>query len=113
MGRDSVLGTLTVATVLCVACALLVSSARVVLRERQEANKELDRKRNILAAAGLVDEEVESKEIDQIFAARVKEVLVDLDKAEVVSQVEGAEKYDSREILDDPQQTKPITVDGP
>ena len=43
MARDTVSHTLLVATVLCVACSVLVSGAAVGLRERQETNKQLDR----------------------------------------------------------------------
>lgn len=114
MGRDSVIGTLLVATVLCVACALVVSSTRVLLSERQEENKRLDRKKNILLAAGLIDEEAGREKIDAIFAERVRPVLIDLDKGEVVPPSEvDYDTYDPREILDDPEQSKEITVEGP
>jgi Na+-transporting NADH:ubiquinone oxidoreductase subunit C len=45
--------TLVVALVLCVVCSLVVSVAAVGLRPLQEANRALDRQRNILLAAGL------------------------------------------------------------
>jgi len=45
--------TLTVALVLCIVCSLVVSAAAVVLHPLQEANRSLDRQRNILLAAGL------------------------------------------------------------
>ena len=41
MQRDSVLGTLTVAVVLCVVCSVLVSTAAIGLRERQQRNKQV------------------------------------------------------------------------
>jgi len=45
--------TLRVAFVLCVVCSLVVSAAAVGLHPLQEANRALDRQRNILLAAGL------------------------------------------------------------
>lgn len=114
MGRDSVLGTLTVATVLCVFCALLVSSARVMLLDLQETNKQLDRKKNILLAAGLLDDEASTQEIDKIYAERVRPILIDLDENEVVPSDEvNYEEYDPREALDDEAQTSPVDPSGP
>ena len=54
--KDSIRHTVTVALVLCVVCSVIVSTAAVVLKPRQEANKLLDRNRNILTAAGMFDE---------------------------------------------------------
>lgn len=54
--NDTVGKTLLVAVTLCLACSLVVSTAAVTLRPLQEANKLLDRKRNILLAAGLLEE---------------------------------------------------------
>lgn len=109
MERDSVLGTLVVATILCVACALLVTSTRVILSERQETNKQLDRKKNILQAAGLIEEDAGRDEIEEVYAERVVPVLVNLDEGTVVppSEVDYA-SYDAREALNDPQQTQPV-----
>jgi Na+-transporting NADH:ubiquinone oxidoreductase subunit C len=50
---DSVASTLAVALVLCIVCALVVSAAAVGLHPLQQANRTLDRQRNILLAAGL------------------------------------------------------------
>ena len=54
--KDSVVGTLTVAGLVCIVCSILVSISVVILRPIQKMNKELDRKKNILAAAGLMNE---------------------------------------------------------
>lgn len=62
MAKDTVQRTLIVALALCVVCSLVVSTAAVMLKPTQEANKTLDRKRNILAAAGLLQEDVSVEE---------------------------------------------------
>ena len=51
MGNDSISKTFGVALALCVVCAVVVSSAAVILRPTQEVNKLLDLKANILASA--------------------------------------------------------------
>ena len=55
MANESVTKTIFVAVVLCIVCAIVVSSAAVVLRSAQEENKLLDLKANILASAGLLE----------------------------------------------------------
>jgi Na+-transporting NADH:ubiquinone oxidoreductase subunit C len=52
--RSSAFHTVAFSAGVCVVCALLVSTAAVTLRDRQVANAELDRKRNVLAAAGVI-----------------------------------------------------------
>ena len=52
VANDSIKKTFGVAALLCVVCAVVVSSAAVMLRPTQEANKLLDLKTNILASAG-------------------------------------------------------------
>ena len=53
--RDTTGKTLGVAFALCVACSVVVSTAAVLLEPLQERNRIEDRKRNILAAAGMYD----------------------------------------------------------
>ncbi|HBQ39968.1 MAG TPA: Na(+)-translocating NADH-quinone reductase subunit C, partial [Halieaceae bacterium] len=52
--NDGISKTLLVAFALCIVCSVVVSTAAVMLKPAQEANKTLDRKRNILAAAGML-----------------------------------------------------------
>jgi Na+-transporting NADH:ubiquinone oxidoreductase subunit C len=54
--NDSIGKTLTVAFLLCIVCSVIVSTAAVLLKPAQEINKTLDRKRNILQAAGMYEE---------------------------------------------------------
>ena len=74
MARDSIGRTFTVAFLLCVVCSVLVSGAAVVLRPTQETNELLDKKRNILMAAGLAEE---GRTIDELFE-RIDVRVVDL-----------------------------------
>ena len=57
MQRESVGHTIKIATLLCVVCSVAVSVSAVVLRPRQEANKALEVKKNILSVSGLLDDD--------------------------------------------------------
>ena len=62
--NDSTGRTLLVALVISVVCSIVISSAAVGLKPAQLANKALDKKKNILAAAGLLEP---GKTVDQLF----------------------------------------------
>ncbi|MFC6635569.1 Na(+)-translocating NADH-quinone reductase subunit C [Microbulbifer taiwanensis] len=66
--KDSVKGTLLVALVMCLVCSVVVSTAAVMLKPAQEANAELDMKRNVLMAGGLIsDTKASAAEVEQAF----------------------------------------------
>lgn len=67
MPRESVGHTFLVAFVLCIVCSVLVSAAAVLLRPRQEVNRQLEVQKNILLAAGILTE-------DEATDARVREL---------------------------------------
>lgn len=69
--KDSVVGTILVAFSVCLVCAIVVSTAAVVLKPAQEANIERDRQTNILAAAGLLQEGVSVEEQFESVQTRV------------------------------------------
>ena len=97
MPRETVSKTFFVAAVLCVVCSVLVSIAAVELRPIQKVNKVLDKKRNILTAAGLLDE---SKTIDERFK-NIEAKVVDLATGEYVDGVDP-DTYDQRSAAKDP-----------
>ena len=73
------------ATLVCVVCAVMVSSANVGLKDRQLENQALDKQLNILMASGLATpgEELDRAEIQRRFET-VKPVVVDLQTSQVV-----------------------------
>ncbi len=89
--KDSIGNILRVALSLCVVCSVIVSTAAVTLKPLQEANKVLERKRNILLAADLYRE---GEDIDLLFE-QVETRLVDLATGEYVEGVD-ATAYDQR-----------------
>lgn len=106
MQRDSVGGTFTVAAILCVVCSVIVSSAAVGLRPIQLVKKAEFEKKNILLAAGLIDEGevVSSEQINDTFADNITVELVDLDTGKPATSEQVAEEsYDQRAAAKDPQ----------
>ena len=97
MANESVTKTFVVALTLCIVCAVVVSSAAVLLRPAQEANKLLDLKTNILASAGLLEEGVDVE--TQFEKISVK--LVDMQTGRYTNAID-VESYDQRKASSNP-----------
>ena len=97
MGNDSISKTFGVALALCIVCAVVVSSAAVILRPTQEVNKLLDLKTNILASAGLLREGVSIETQFEQISTRV----VDLNTGRFTDAVDPA-SYDQLKASKDP-----------
>ncbi len=105
LNKDTVGGTLSVALILCVVCSIVVASSAVLLRPMQQANKDLDRKTNILAAAGLLKDGVSvDSQFDDISVRAV-----DLDSGEFTDAVDPA-NYDQRKASKDPAQSEELSA---
>ncbi len=72
MKRESIGQTFKVAFGLCAVCSIIVSSAAVLLRGKQNEKKELDKQKNILIAAGLYDENAKAVRFDETLHKDVK-----------------------------------------
>jgi len=105
VANESVTKTFTVALTLCVVCAVVVSSAAVLLRPAQEANKLLDLKTNILASAGLLQQGVDVE--TQFEKISVK--LVDLDTGLYTDSMD-ADAYDQRKASSDPSMSVALSA---
>ena len=104
--NDSTGKTLLVTLVLCVVCAVVVASATVMLRPLQAANQAINRKENILAAAGLLQPGVS---VAQQFE-RVEARLVDLDSGQFSDALDAA-SYDQRKASKDPALSKKMSAE--
>jgi len=102
--KDTVGGTLSVALILCVVCSIVVASSAVLLRPMQQANKDLDRKTNILAAAGLLKEDVSIDSQFEDITVRA----VDLNTGKFTDTVDVA-TYDQRKASKDPAQSEELS----
>ena len=90
--------TLLIAVLLCLACSILVSTAAVALKPLQQANKENDIKRNILAVTGLNQQ---PGTLDELFA-RFEVQLVDLATGEYADTDIEPTSFDQRRAASDP-----------
>ena len=97
MANESVTKTFVVAFTLCIVCSIVVSSASVVLRPAQEANKLLDLKTNILASAGLLKEGIDVETQFEQISVKV----VDMETGRYSNAVDPA-TYDQRKASSDP-----------
>lgn len=114
--RDSLAGTLLVALILCIACSSVVSIAAVSLKGAQEANKALDKKKNILLSAKLVEDDASAEDVESTYEASIVEHLVDIDTGEVLDPEADdlpidPESYEPKKAAKDPELQEPV-ADG-
>ena len=100
MPKETAGKTFLVAFLLCVVCSVLVSSAAVFLRPTQAINKALDKKKNILMAAGL---KLEGADVDELFK-NIEPKIVDMATGQYVEDIDP-ETYDQRRAAKDPAQS--------
>ena len=102
--NESVQKTITVALVLCLVCAVFVSSAAVILRPAQAVNEKANMQINILQAAGLYDPQQSIQKQFQIVTTR----LVNLETGEFVEGMD-AERYNQRKASKDPSMNRVLS----
>ncbi|WP_439134181.1 Na(+)-translocating NADH-quinone reductase subunit C, partial [Pseudomaricurvus sp.] len=103
--KDSTGRTIGVALALCIVCSIVVSTAAVMLKPAQQANKKLDFNRNILAAAGLLEA---GKSVPEQFE-QITVKLVDMDTGTFTEVTEGADKYDQRKASKNPDRSTSLS----
>lgn len=104
--KDSISYIFTVAFAVCLVCAVIVSVAAVSLRPLQVKNKELDFKKNILAAASLL---VEGKSVEELFS-QIETRLVNIETGEF-SQEFDIDSFDPVKAVSDPAITDDLSSD--
>jgi Na+-transporting NADH:ubiquinone oxidoreductase subunit C len=104
--NESIKKVLTVAVSLCLVCSVVVSSAAVLLRDAQEANKARDMKRNILAAAGLLEKGATVEEQFENVETRV----IDFETGTFTEAVDPA-KYEQRKAAKAPGTSEALTAE--
>ena len=104
MTNDSSLKTFMVASLLCLVCSVLVSTAAVQLKSRQVHNQRLDRQKNILLAGGLLAPgRVDEEQVARLFG-QVESQLIDLETGELVVHQDPQllKLYDEEKAAKDP-----------
>ncbi len=88
------------AAVVCFFCSIMISSANVLLRDRQETNKAVDKKTSVLQAAWLVKpgEKVTAADVERIFQ-NVRPHVVDLATGAVLADVDPESFDEAKEPL--------------
>lgn len=93
--KDSVGGTLTVVVLLSLICSLVVAGAAVLLKPTQDIQKQLDKQKNILQAAGLMQEKTN---VQETYAKFIEPKVVDLATGDYVDVA----NFDARAAAKDP-----------
>lgn len=104
--NDGIGKTFLVAFLLCIVCSVIVSTAAVALKPAQEVNKTLDRKRNILQAAGMMQEGVS---VEEQFA-QVETRVVDMRTGRFTDEVDAA-SYDQRKAAKESDMSRALTTE--
>ena len=84
MRKDSTIGTFLMATCVCVVCSVVVCTAAVLLKPIQDKQREADKRKNVLLAAGITEyegtpvEKLSAEEIIAAFDAEIESQWLDL-----------------------------------
>jgi Na+-transporting NADH:ubiquinone oxidoreductase subunit C len=83
--------------IVCVVCALFVAGSAVSLKDRQDQNILVDRQKNVLAVAGLIEsgEKLTPAEVQQRFSDSIRPVVIDMATGEQDDQID-ATTFDQR-----------------
>ena len=104
--NESFMKTIMVAVVLCLVCSVIVSSAAVLLKDKQLANASLDKKKNVLVAANLLQADTD---IEKAFA-NIEQKFVDLESGKFVA-VSNPESFDQRKLAKETKSSVVIEKD--
>jgi Na+-transporting NADH:ubiquinone oxidoreductase subunit C len=114
--NDSIQKTLLVAILLCLVCSIIVAGAAVYLKPQQIANKQLDKNKNILAAAGLL---VEGESIKEQFK-QITTRIVNLETGAYATEAEldeikaagyNPDAFDQKKSSKDNKLSAPLAAD--
>lgn len=102
--KESVFNTLLVAFMVCLVCAIIVSSAAVSLKPLQDENRTLFRQQNVLQAAGLYEPGMDIRAAFDNIERR----FVDMETGEYV---ERSDDFDQRAAARDPSTSRAVDPD--
>jgi Na+-transporting NADH:ubiquinone oxidoreductase subunit C len=105
--------TFLVALAVCIVCSILVSAPAVTLKKKQDANKRLDKIKNILEAAGLLQD---NANIEAVYNEKVVPAIIDLTTGQELPKTQytetlNPEKFDVKTLLKDPAHSLALTQD--
>ena len=91
MANENTRKVISVALSVCLVCSVLVSTAAVLLREKQEENRRLERVKNILEAAGLWEQDIDA---DALYKTRIRSEIVELKSGELLDAEDIGSRFD-------------------
>ncbi|MDG6882063.1 Na(+)-translocating NADH-quinone reductase subunit C [Phocoenobacter uteri] len=100
--KDSIGGTISIVVLLSLVCSLIVAGSAVLLKSAQEEQKALDKQKNILNVAGLLNGATNKKVVKEIYAKNIEPKIVDLATGDYV---EGIKNFDAKVAAKDPAQS--------
>lgn len=110
MSNDSIKKTIIVALGVCLVCSVLVATATVALRGRQQENRKLDKIKNILQAGNLLNQTDagDKNQIAKIYNEQIRPVIIDLKTGEIIPESAyndklNIEKFDIKTMSDSPE----------
>lgn len=101
--NDSIGKTLLVVLVLCLVCSIVVAGSAVGLKSRQQEQRALDKQRNILAVAGLMQQGMSTDDVADIFSERITPRLLDLKTGNLLDSDPAS--FNQALALKDPEQS--------
>ncbi|CAM3390800.1 MULTISPECIES: Na(+)-translocating NADH-quinone reductase subunit C [Yersinia] len=106
--NDTIGKTLMVVVLLCLVCSVVVSGAAVGLKSKQQEQRLLDKQRNILDVAGLLQPKMDAEQVKQEFSARIEPRLLDLQSGDFVKT--DPTSFDRSQALRDDSQSIALTA---
>lgn len=87
----------------CIVCSIFVAGSAVGLKDRQDANKAVDRQKKVLSVCGLLgaDESLSPEEIHKRYTDNIRPRVVNLQTGEYDDAIDAG-KYDQRKAAKDP-----------
>lgn len=104
--KNETVKTVLVAGVLCFVCSVIVSITVVSLKPQQEINKILDKKKNILSAAGMYQA---GDDVNELFKS-ITPVIVDMETGTLNTEID-ASTYNQQKASADPKMNVNIPSD--
>jgi Na+-transporting NADH:ubiquinone oxidoreductase subunit C len=97
--KESLGKTVGIVVAVCLVCSIVVSGAAVGLRSLQQTNAALDKKSNILNAAGLYEMGMSNSAIESTYSERVEQRFVNLDQGTFVeAPSQGYDMYKAAKV---------------
>lgn len=108
--KESMLHTLRVAFLVCLACSLVVAGAALGLKPAQIVNSQLNKQRSILSIAAEAPESTPNAEVQRLFKERIQARIVDLDEGQF-SDAQDPATYDVAKALQDNTLSRDLTAE--